>query len=305
VEALLKENAKDERAHVLKVNILIEAHRLDQALAEADAEIAADPKANAAHLAKAAIFEITHRPADAQSEYDALLSLNRTAQGYISRSSLRPAQDYAARLKDVDEALKLEPGNLNALSIRANVEARQGQFDKALADINAALEQDPDNVALREERAFVYSRAGKTDLALADMEWARGQIEDLASNWNGICYNQAMWNLWLDKALADCDKALSLSPRSAPILDSRAFVLFRLGRIDEALKDYGLALKIAPRQADSLYGRGLAELQKGMVSEGRADLEGARQLQPRIDDTFASYGVTPPAAYASSNSATK
>ena len=63
-------------------------------------------------------------------------------------------------------------------------------------------------------------------------------------------------------------------------------------------------LKLAPRQADSLYGRGLAELQKGQASEGRADLEAARRLSPRLDETFASYGVKPPAAYASSNSAT-
>jgi tetratricopeptide (TPR) repeat protein len=114
-----------------------------------------------------------------------------------------------------------------------------------------------------------------------------------------------MWNLSLDKALADCEKAVSLSPRSAGIVDSRAFVLFRLGRFDEALRDYALALKLAPRQADSLYGRGLAELQKGMVNEGRSDLEAARRLRPRVDEVFASYGVTPPAAYASSNSAAR
>jgi tetratricopeptide (TPR) repeat protein/transglutaminase-like putative cysteine protease len=304
-EAMLKENAKDDGARSLKINILIQAGRIDQALAEADAAIAADPKASVPHMAKAAVLDIAHRQADAQAEYDALLALNRNAQGYITRSTLRPAQDYAAQLKDLDEALKLDPGNLNALTRRAAVEAQHGQFDKALADANAALEEDPDNVALRQSRAFVYARAGKSDLALADMEWARGQIENLASNWNGLCYNQAMWNLSLDKALADCDKALSLSPRSAPILDSRAFVLFRLGRVDEALHDYTLALKIAPRQVDSLYGRGLAELQKGQVSEGRADLELARRLQPRIDETFAEYGVKPPAAYASSNSATR
>ena len=154
-------------------------------------------------------------------------------------------------------------------------------------------------------RAFIYTRAGKTDLAQAEMEWARGQIENTGGNWNSLCFNQAMWNLTLDKALADCDKAISLSPRSSAILDSRAFVLFRLGRIDEALRDYALVLKLAPREANSLYGRGLAELQKGMVSEGRADLEAARRLQPRIDEVFASYGVTPPAAYALSNAAAK
>lgn len=305
VEGLLKDNPKDQNARFSKIGILIEADRIDQALAEADAIIAADPKASQPHLSKAAILELAHRQAEAQAEYDAALALNRTAQGYVSRAASRPAQDYAAQLKDLDEALKLDPGNAAALSTRAAIEARRGDADKALADVNAALEQDPDNLALRQARAYVYVKAGKTDLALAEMAWARNTIEDTGGSWNSLCYNQAMWNLSLDKALADCDKALSLSPRSAAILDSRAFVLFRLGRLDEALKDYALALKLAPRQVDSLYGRALAELQKGMVTEGRADLEAARRLRPRIDETFASYGVKPPAAYASSNSATR
>jgi tetratricopeptide (TPR) repeat protein len=208
-------------------------------------------------------------------------------------------------MKDLDEALKLEPGYAFALQERAHFEASRGEFDKAMADLDVLLKPDQDNLGMRQERAFIYARSGKTDLAAAEMDWARGKIEDTASSWNTLCFDQAMWNLSLEKALADCDKGLSQTPLSAPILDSRAFVLFRLGRLDEALRDYTLALKLAPRQADSLYGRGLAELQKGLVEQGRADLEAARRLAPRVDETFAEYGVAPPAAYASSNSATR
>ena len=305
VDAMLKDNAKDQVAKAMKLNILLMAGRIDQALAEADAAIAEDGKASRPHLVKASILEFAHRKADAQAEYDAALALDRTAQGFITRAAFRPPLDYTAQLKDLDEALKLEPGNLNVLNSRAVVEARMGQFDKALADANALIEQDPEEIAWRQARAFVYAHAGKTDLAQADMEWTRGKIENTAGSWNSLCFNQAMWNLSLDKALADCDKGLSQTPRSAPILDSRAFVLLRLGRLDEALRDYAVVLKLAPLEANSLYGRGLAELQKGLVKEGGADLEAARRIQPRVDDTFADYGVTPPAAYASSNSATK
>jgi tetratricopeptide (TPR) repeat protein len=304
-EALVKDNPKGQDGLSLKTQILMQSGRIDQALAEVDKAIAAAPKDTGPHFTKASMLELAHRQTEAQAEYEAALALNRTAQGYVTRAALRPAQDYAAQLGDLEAALKLDPHYETALSTRAAVEARLGKFDKALADINAALDSDPENIALRQARAYVYARAGKTDLALAEMEWARGKIEETASNWNSLCYNQAMWNLSLDKALADCDRALRLAPRSSAILDSRAFVLFRLGRIDEALHDYSLALKLAPKQADSLYGRGLAELQKGMVSEGRSDLEAARGLQPHIDETFALYGVTPPAAYASSNSATR
>src|SRR6185312_13320331 len=128
-EALLKDNPKDQNAHFLKIGILVEAGRLDQALAEADAVIAADPKASNPHISKAAILERAHRQADAEAEYDAALARNRTAQGYLSRASVRPAQDYVAQLKDLDEALKLDPGNERVLSTRSAIEARRGDAD--------------------------------------------------------------------------------------------------------------------------------------------------------------------------------
>ena len=86
-------------------------------------------------------------------------------------------------------------------------------------------------------RAFVYAHSGKTDLAAAEMgvdQRVAGSRTRPAPR-TPLCYNQAMWNLSLDKALADCDTAVALSPRSAAILDSRALVLLRLGRLDEAL----------------------------------------------------------------------
>ena len=302
---LLKDNAKDTDARRWKIDILLRAGKGDLAMAETDAAISLDPKSAAAHNQKGDVLRFLGRAAEAQAQFDAALDLNHTAAGYLSHASAWPRSENAARLKDVEEALKLDPDNETARDALAYDEAVAGQFDQAIAHVNESIARDPDSVGPRTTRAFIYARAGKTDLAVADMDWTRAHIEETASALNAICYDQAMWNLSLEKALADCDKAVSLSPRSSAILDSRAFVLFRLGRTDEALRDYALVLKLAPREANSLYGRGLAELQKGQVNEGRADLEAARRLQPRIDETFASYGVTPPAAYASSNSATR
>jgi tetratricopeptide (TPR) repeat protein len=304
-EPLLQADPKDNAVRRLRVDVLLAAGRGEAALAEADAYVAAAAEQTYPHRLRGGALQRLGREAEAQAEFDKALALNKTAAGYAARANDRPLHAYAARMADIAEALKLDPDNAGVLMTRATLEAQLGQLDKAIADIQALVDKAPDDESRRATRAYVYAHAGKPDLAAQDMEWMRGRIQNVAGAWNAICFDEAMWNLTLDKALADCDKAVALSPRSAAILDSRAFVLFRLGRVDEALPVYDLALKLSPLQVDSLYGRGLARLSKGQIKDGLADLAAARRLNARIDDVFAEYGVTPPAAYASSKSATK
>jgi tetratricopeptide (TPR) repeat protein/transglutaminase-like putative cysteine protease len=304
-EILLKGDARNSDVRRLRVDILATAGRNDMALAEADAFIAAAPKEPYPHRLKGAVLERLGRIPESQAEYDQALALNMTAEGYFQRANDRRPNDHAARLADAKNALKLDPKNENVQRIVALSEAQAGDVDAALARIQALLAEAPDDQNLRGDRAYIYVKANEADLAAADIEWLRGHTEDNGGAWNSICYDEAMWGLTLEKALADCDKAVSLSPRSAAILDSRAFVLLRLERLDDAIAVYDQALTLAPRQADSLFGRGVARLRKGQVKDGQADLSEARRLSARIDDTFAEYGVKPPPAYASSNSATK
>jgi tetratricopeptide (TPR) repeat protein len=217
----------------------------------------------------------------------------------LNRAFARRADDLKGRMADIEEALRLDPNNAIAARDRASLEAQMGRSEQALAHIEALTAKAADDTEVRIQRAFVYVRAGKTDQAIADMEWVRGRLDKAnAGAWNSLCYDQAMWNLTLDKALADCDKAVALAPRSAAIQDSRAFVLLRLGRTDEAITVYDAALKLNPLQADSLFGRGVALLRKGKLKEGQADLALARRLSSLIDVTFATYGVTAPTTVA-------
>jgi tetratricopeptide (TPR) repeat protein len=304
-DLLLKPNPADNDIRNLRVEILLSADRIEAALAETDAFVAAAPKEAYPHRLRGNVLERLARTQDSQAEYDKALALNMTVGGYLTRATDRPHNDYAAKLADVKAAVKLDPNNPGMQRLLALSEAQAGELDDGLAKIQALMTENPDDETLHTDRAYIYAKARKIDLAAADMEWVRNHIDDNASAWNSICYDQAMWNLSLEKALADCDKALSLSPRSAAILDSRAFVLLRLGRVDEAMSVYDLALSLSPRETASLYGRGVARLMKGQIKAGQADLAAARRLNARIDDSFADYGVKPPAVYASSNSATK
>jgi tetratricopeptide (TPR) repeat protein len=281
--------------------ILLQAGKGPQALATADEGIALDPKAAGAHALKADAFRILRRDPEAQAEFDAALALDKTAQGYLNRSSQRVPNDHQARLKDVEQALKLDPDNLQAQTDRVVELALLGRFEEAIAAANDLGAKTPEELAPRQARALAYARAGKTELTAAEFDWLRGHAEATGGAWNAICADEGRWGLTLANAMADCDKGVSLAPRNAANLDSRALVLLRLGRLDDAIAGYDLALKLSPRQAVSLYGRGLAKLGKGQGTAGQADLAAARAIRPHVDDVFAEYGLKPPQVHVASN----
>ncbi len=93
-------------------------------------------------------------------------------------------------------------------------------------------------------------------------------------------------------AMADYDRAISLSPGSYIALNERALLLLREGRLDAALADYNAALKIAPGEAYPHFGRGLTYLRKGNKRNGEADLKMARITDPGVDDVFRKIGLS-------------
>jgi tetratricopeptide (TPR) repeat protein len=87
--------------------------------------------------------------------------------------------------------------------------------------------------------------------------------------------------------------SLGQAPNAGQSLDSRGFVLLRLGRYDDAIAAYDAALKARAGQGTSLYGRGVAERLKGDAVAGDADLKAALALDAHVATVFADYGVKP------------
>ena len=114
---------------------------------------------------------------------------------------------------------------------------------------------------------------------------------------NARCWTRAAWGKELELALADCDAALRKDPITT-VMQNRALVLLRLGRVDEAIAQYNAALKLQPRAAWSLYGRGLAEQKKGLVSAAEADIAAATAIAPNLPAEAKRYGLTAEAAAA-------
>jgi len=155
----------------------------------------------------------------------------------------------------LDEAVKLDPKDANALFRRGQLRVVAGEYHCAIEDFGQLLRVNPSNVN-----------------ALNNRCWTRAIVGQLS------------------EALADCDEALRLRPHFSGALDSRALTRLKLGQLDQAVSDYGAALSQNPQQAESWYGRGIARL-KLKDASGHADLEKARAINPRIAEEFERYGV--------------
>lgn len=68
---------------------------------------------------------------------------------------------------DLDQYLRLRPGNVAGLTQRCGIRALAGRLDDALADCNAALKQGP-TAETYARRGFIHFKAGRFDQASAD-----------------------------------------------------------------------------------------------------------------------------------------
>ena len=200
----------------------------------------------------------------------------------------------------VDALVAADPQDPGALLVRARALGDLGRpeaaaaFTAALARVDALAAGSPaQSEALGEARREILAESGQSARAVAEMAPLLTRRPDDPALLNSRCWIRATGNIELTEALVDCDRAVAHAPGNAAILDSRAFVRFRLGQIDGALADEEAALARNPQLPAALYVRGLAHLRKGERSAGERDLAAARRLVFDIDARYRRYGVTP------------
>jgi tetratricopeptide (TPR) repeat protein/predicted aspartyl protease len=203
---------------------------------------------------------------------------------------------------DLDQAIALKPDYVPALIARAALRLnRRDATGDAGGDVLADLDKVNVTVAKEaDERLAIgnlYARAGSLDQAIEQYDkWLDAHLQEirtpdvLASR----CRARAMLGQNLDKALADCNRAVKERPQAVAYLDSRGLTYLRLGQYDKALKDYDAVLAALPKHPWALYGRGLVELHGGKSELGQADIAASKAIDPRVAAEAAKRGLTPP-----------
>lgn len=278
----------------LRYQIYNARNQRDLALAEIDRAIEKAPDDVRLHVFRGGLLSLLGRAEEAAKAFDRAIAIRPTPQAYVTRAHHRDPSDTAGRLADLDAAAKLEPETFDYAGLRAAALADAGRFDEAVAVLDAALREDATRDLVAIARADILLRAGRGAAARREIARLRKAVAGDAQALNGLCWLGGTRNHELEAALADCDAALALEPRSGATLDSRGLVLLRLDRLPEALAAYDRALELMPGNAESFYGRGLVRLRLGQSEAAEADFAAARAASNRIDRTFTDFGIPAP-----------
>ena len=237
---------------------------------------------------------------DAIVDFSRAIVLDPTKAKYFHDRALAwfEADDRTQAMADLDEALRLKPDDAPSLMERGGLHLTLGDEPAAAADFDAAIAASTDPL-LRLDAAEAYDRTGRYPAAVGQFDlWiaAHPTSDRLADALNDRCWVRAEGKIALDRALADCDAALALRPRTAEYLDSRGLVRLRRGELDRAIADYDAALKLQPRLAWSLYARGLAKQREGRAAEAAADLAAGAALDTGAPAQAQRLGLVPAGA---------
>jgi tetratricopeptide (TPR) repeat protein len=232
-------------------------------------------------------------------------------QGLLLRSDLQ--QDPQQKLADLDEAIRLAPGDAKALRARAVLQADQGKLEPALADLDKAIELDPKHAPTYQlkaqalamlhkydeallnvdkaceldphssaplvQKASIHAAQNNLDAALLDLDEAIRRDPDDAKALRARAVLHASQGR-LEAALADLDKAIELQPNDAPTYEAKAQTLTALHKYDEALVSIDKARELDPHSVDPLLQKARIHAAQDNFDAALADLELARSIDP-------------------------
>ncbi|MBA4017722.1 MAG: hypothetical protein C0483_11160 [Pirellula sp.] len=183
------------------------------------------------------------------------------------------------RLKDLDEAVQLDPGDPQPLRLRAATKLGMDKPAEAVADFDAALKLEPDHAATHEARGLALAAQKKWDEAKQSLSKAaalvprspaavlqRGRVNLLAGD--------------AKAALADAETALKLHPEMPEGLLLRSQARQLTGDKRGALDDVDLLLERFPKAPMALRARIAYLIDDDRAADALRDLERLQELEP-------------------------
>ncbi len=194
----------------------------------------------------------SHRYAAAVDLFKEALNERRTSAdradllGMLSRAQLLSG-NLQESIDAIEEALRLEPGDLAHLFDEAWIYSHSRQWDTAVTKFEKLTEMAPDNKRLQRLCQFSIS-----NIYVQKGEYRKGEEilekilevdpEDTQVN-NDLGYLWADQGKNLDRAEKMIRKAVTAEPENGAYLDSLGWVLFKLGKYQEAVGPIEQAVK--------------------------------------------------------------
>lgn len=250
--------------------------------------IAKHSKDTSAYVNASAAYLALSKPVEARLFADKALALDPTiARAYNNRSMANLQMNVlSASLDDIERAIELTPKSNTSMqshfrASRANVHARLGEAEVALADCNESLRLQPSSLFALLTRAHCNCLAKRYDDAIADLEKAcppgsppliRGYALTSRAR---VFLSQGN----IDAAVADANDSLICCPDVAPLLATRGLILTRAMQFDEALIDLNRAIQLDPYLAEAFWFRYKLFEAMGKKTEAESDKQIATKYE--------------------------
>jgi tetratricopeptide (TPR) repeat protein len=221
--------------------------------------------------------------------------------------------DTERAFADVNEALRINPKNIDALATRGGFWHFTNRPDRAFADVNKGLELDAQNPDLFVSRGMLYAAAKEFGKALADLDRATklGARQRMIPLMRGMIYLEKdelekseielvrarefdregtdvlvflamirMQRSRADEAMSLLDEAIQLDPKNGWAFGLRAVLYWFLSDSDKALADLEQAIRLQPRYAQHVQNHSMIMFKRADFDTALADIEKAIRLDP-------------------------
>ncbi len=243
------------------------------------------PEKDSVHFYLGQIAEESDRTKEAIEHYDAITpGSQHQLQGQIRSAVLLSKSGQMAqaldRLHVAQVANPKERSNLQALE--AQLLGEKGRYADAYQLLTTALQKNPDDPVLLYESALYAERLGKVDVLERNLRKTIKLKPDAAHAYNALGYSFADRNIHLDEANTLIDKALAMAPDDAAILDSKGWVNYRRGDLAAAIEKLQKALAVRPDPEIAAH-LGEVQWQMGRKDEASKTWDAALKLAPDND----------------------
>jgi tetratricopeptide (TPR) repeat protein len=192
---------------------------------------------------------------------DVIKQAPQSSVGYNLRARVKALKDdVAGAIKDLDEALKINAKDLEALLMRSNLHASQGNDELAKADIDRLAKEAPDLPQTYLLKSILAAGKKQWGEAITNMQLAL-QTDPTNAEWRiqlaGYCVADGRPRKAIDLLTQVLEGQHDLNDKDqretrVDALRSRGDALLSVGKHAEALKDYEEALKLDPEDTGIL-----------------------------------------------------